>query len=95
MGQEKSTEGSRDQMTCAVMMCVHMQGGGNHKAGCTAGQGGAKKKAKTKRRTKPHSASGGREAQSEQAAGERDGANGQTRDRGWHAKIKNKNNNSG
>ena len=23
MGQEKSTEGSRDLMTCAVLMCVH------------------------------------------------------------------------
>ena len=82
MGQEKSTKGSRDQMTCAVL-CACMQGGGNRKAGWTAGKG------QKIPRTKPHSTTRGREAQSGQAAGERDGANKQTRDRGRHAKKKN------
>ena len=43
-------------------------------------------------RTKPRSDTGGREAQSEGAAGQRDGANGQTRDPGWRGKKKKKNN---
>ena len=90
MGQEKSTKGSRDQMTCAVFMCVHAERrepqGRMH-----GGEGGGKEK--TKPNTKPHSTTGGRDAQSEQAAGEPEGANGQTRDCGWRAKKKQ--NNSG
>ena len=88
MGQEKSTEASRDQMTCAVLMCLHA-GRREPEGGMHGGEGGGKEKTKSK--TKPHSTTGGREAQSEQAAGEPEGANGQTRDRGWRAKIKNNN----
>ena len=84
MGQEKSTEGSRDQMTCTVLMCVHA--GRREPQGRIHSEkrGGQKKEKKPK--TKLHSTTEGREAQSEQAAGEWEGANGQTRDRGWRKK---------
>ena len=69
-------------MTCAVLLCVH--------AGRKEPQDGMHGGKKTKTRTKPHSASGGRQAQSQRAAGERDGAKGQKRDRGWREKKSNK-----
>ena len=85
MGQEKSTEGSCDQMTCAVLMCVHA-GRREPQGRKHGGERGGKEH--TKPKTKPHSATRGREGQSEQEAGERAGANGQTRDRGGRATKK-------
>ena len=64
MGHDKNTEGSSDRWP-VPSCCACMQGGGNHKAGDTAGKGGGKKKL----RTKPRSDTGGREVQSERAAG--------------------------
>ena len=85
MGQEKSTEGNRDQITCAVLMCVHAGRREPQGRMHSGKEGGRPKKKKT------HSTTGGRRAQSEQAAGEREGANGQTRDCGWQAERKNSN----
>ena len=83
-GQEKSTEGSRDQMTSAVLTCVHagrrVQQGRMH-----SGKGGG---GRPEKKSKPQSTTGRRKAQSEQAAGEQEGANGQKKDRGWRANKK-------
>ena len=71
MGQETSTEGGRDPMTSAVLTCVH--------AGRRVPQGGihsGKRGGAAQKKTKLQSTAGGGKAQSEQAAGEREGANG-------------------
>ena len=47
MGQEKSTEGSRDQMTCAVLMCVHA-GTREPASRIHSGKGGGRPKKKNK-----------------------------------------------
>ena len=87
VGQEKSTEGSRDQMTCAMLTGVHA-GRREPQGRMHSGKGGGQTKQK---KTKLQSTTGGRKSQSEQAAGERGGPNGQTRDRGRRAKEKNSN----
>ena len=70
MGQVECTERSRDKWQCSVVVCLCKE------------EGTTRQKARRKKnRTKPHNASGGRAAQSERAAGERDGEKGQTRDR--------------
>ena len=79
MGLHKSTEGRRDRWPVQCS-CACMQGEGNHTAESTA------KKQQRKTRTKTHSASGGPGEQSERAAGEQDGAKGQTRHREWREK---------
>ena len=67
MDQDVSTERSRDRWLCSVVVrACREEGTSRQKAGRT------KKTKKT--RPKPHSATGGRAAQSERAAGERDGA---------------------
>ena len=88
-GQEKSTEGSHDQMTSAVLTCVHARRrvpqGRMH-----SGKGGGGRP-KTNKKTKPISTTGGRKALSEGAAGKQEGAKGQTRIHGWRATEKNNN----
>ena len=64
MGLDVSTERSRDRWLCSVVVRACRE------------EGTTRQKARRKKkRTKPNSATGGRAAQSERAAEERDGAN--------------------
>ena len=63
MGLEVSTGRNKDRWRCSVVVRAYRE------------EGTARKKARRKKpRTTPHSTKGGRAAQSERAAGERDGA---------------------